>query len=292
ALGGAAAWPLAARAQQPDRMKRVGILIGYSEDDPETQSRLAAFHQGLAKRGWSEGRNVRFEYRFAAATAEKYDALAKDLVALQADVIVGHTTSVAAALQRQTRVIPIIFVNVSDPIGSGFVASLARPGGNLTGVLQYEAGIVGKWLAMLKEVSPPIARVALVANPKTTPYEYFLRSAEAVAPSLAVAVIPSPVETAADIERVVESLGRIPNAGLVLPPDGTTVAHRDLIIALARRHRIPAIYAFHFMVTAGGLMSYGTDQADMFRLVAFYVDRILRGDRPSELPVQSPARFE
>ena len=185
--------------------------------------------------------------------------------------------------------IPIVFVNVSDPIGSGFVASLARPGRNLTGVLQYEAGIVGKWLAMLKEISPRLARVGLLANPKTTAYDYFVRSA-AVAASLGLVLVASPVETAADVERAVESL--VPDGGLLVPPDASTTADRDLIIGLAARHRIPAVYAFGFMVTAGGLMSYGTNQADMFRLSAYYVDRILRGDRPADLPVQSPTKFE
>ena len=292
-LGGAAvAWPLAARAQQADRVRRIGVLIGYAEDDPETKVRLAAFRQRLEKRGWSEGRNVQIETRFAAARADKYEPLAKELVATQPDVILAHTTQVAAALQRESRAIPIVFVNVSDPIGSGFVASLARPGGNFTGVLQYEASVVGKWLAMLKEIAPRLERVALVANPKTSPYDYFLRAAEAAAPSLAIKMVPSPVATAADIEHAIDSFAGAPNGGLLLPPDATTIMHRDLIIALAARHKLPAVYAFHFLVAAGGLMSYGTDQVEMFRLAASYVDRILRGDKPADLPVQAPTKFE
>ena len=268
------------------------MLIGYAEDDPETQARLAAFRQRLEKRGWTEGRNVHIETRFAGSDSSKYEPLAKELVATQPDVILAHTTRVAAALQRESRVIPIVFVNVSDPIGSGFVASLARPGENFTGVLQYEASVVGKWLAMLKEIEPRLERVAFVANPKTTPYDYFLHAAEAAAPALSVKMVSSPVATAANIEQAIESFAGTPNGGLLLPPDGTTILHRDLLIALAARHKLPAVYAFDFFVVAGGLMSYGIDQDDNFRLAASYVDRILRGDKPADLPVQAPTKFE
>jgi putative tryptophan/tyrosine transport system substrate-binding protein len=291
-LAGATAWPLTARAQQADRVRRIGVLIGYTEDDPETKARLAAFRQRLEKRGWTEGRNVHIETRFAGSDSSKYEPLAKELVATQPDVILAHTTRVAAALQRESRVIPIVFVNVSDPIGSGFVASLARPGENFTGVLQYEASVVGKWLAMLKEIEPRLERVAFVANPKTTPYDYFLRAAEAAAPALSVKMVSSPVATAANIEQAIESFAGTPNGGLLLPPDGTTILHRDLVIALAARHKLPAVYAFDFFVVAGGLMSYGIDQDDNFRLAASYVDRILRGDKPADLPVQAPTKFE
>jgi putative tryptophan/tyrosine transport system substrate-binding protein len=188
-------------------------------------------------------------------------------------------------------VIPIVFVNVSDPIGSGFVASLARPGENFTGVLQYEASVVGKWLAMLKEIAPRLERVAVVANPKSTPYDYFLRAAEAAAPALSIKMVSSPVATAADIEHAIESFAGTSNGGLLLPPDGTTILHRDLLIALAARHKLPAVYAFDFFVATGGLMSYGTDQDDVFRLAASCVDRILRGDKPADLPVQAPTKF-
>jgi putative tryptophan/tyrosine transport system substrate-binding protein len=291
-LGGTAvAWPVVARAQQADRVRHIGVLMGYAEDDPETKVRLAAFRQRLEKRGWSEGRNVQIETRFAAR-ADKYESLAKELFATQPDVILAHTTQVAAALQREGRAIPIVFVNVSDPIGSGLVASLARPSGIFTGVLQYEAGVVGKWLAMLKEIAPRLEHVALVANPKTSPYDYFLRAAEAAAPSLAIKMVPNPVATAADIEHAINSFAGVPNGGLLLPADATIILHRDLIIALAARHKLPAVYPFHFMVTAGGLMSYGIDQAETFRLAASYVDRILRGDKPADLPVQAPTKFE
>lgn len=292
-LGGAAAvWPLAARAQQADHVRRIGVLIAYTEDDPETKLRLAAFRQRLEKRGWSEGHNVQIDIRFGAGRADKYGSLAKELVATNLDVIIAHTTPAAVALQRESRVIPMVFVNVSDPIGSGFVASLARPGGNFTGVLQYEAGVVGKWLAILKEIAPRLERVAFVANPKTTPYDYFLRSAETAATSLAIKLVPSPVATSADIEHAIESFAGTPNGGLLLPSDTTTLVHRDLIIALAARHKLPAVYPANFFTAAGGLMSYGSDQVEIFRVAASYVDRILRGDKPADLPVQAPTKFE
>ena len=207
-------------------------------------------------------------------------------------MILAHSTYVTEALQQETHTVPIVFVTVSDPIGSGFIASFARPGGNLTGMLFYEEGIAGKWLAMLKEIAPHLARAALIANPKTTPYDYFLRSAKAVASSLAIELVPSHVETAADIERAIVTFARVPDGGLVLPPDSTTSLHRDLIIELAARHRLPAVYPARFFVAAGGLMSYATDQVDMFRRAASYVDRILRGDKPADLPVQAPTRYE
>jgi putative ABC transport system substrate-binding protein len=291
-LGGAAAWPLAARAQQGERMRRIGVLVSSAEDDLDMQARVAGFRQGLEKLGWSEDRNAGIDARFAAGKADQFQVLAKELVALQPDVIFAHSTPLVAALQRESRTIPIVFVSVSDPIGSGFVASLARPGGNLTGLLQYEEGIAGKWLAMLKEIAPGLARAGLMANPKTTAYDYFLRAAQTVAPSLMIEVVPNPVETAADIERVIESAARAQNGGLLLPPDTTTTLHRDLIITLAARHRLPAVYPFRVFVAAGGLMSYGTEQVAMFQQAARYVDRILRGAKPADLPVQAPTRFE
>jgi len=289
-LGGATvAWPLSARAQS-DQVRRIGVLVGLAEDDPQSKARLAAFRQGLERRGWSEGRNVRIDSRFTASP--DYQPLAKELIALQPDVILANSTQVAIALQRESREIPIVFVNVSDPIGSGLVANLARPGGNLTGVLFFEESITGKWLAMLKEIAPQLTRVALLANPKTTAYDYFLRSAKAIAPSLAIELVPNPVETAADIERTIVDFARVPNGGLVLPPDFTTITYRDLIIALAARHRLPTVYSASYYVEAGGLMSYGVDPVENFRLAGSYVDRILRGDKPADLPVQAPTKYE
>jgi ABC-type uncharacterized transport system substrate-binding protein len=223
-LGGAAAapslfWPLAARAKQAERMRRVGVLMAFAEDDPETTARVAGFRHGLERLGWSEGRNVRFDYRFARGSADQFQPLAKELVALQPDVILAQSTPVAAVLQRESRVTPIVFINVSDPIGSGFIASVARPGGNLTGLQMYEEGIAGKWFALLKEIAPRLTRAVFIANPKTTAYDYFVRSAKVVASSLAIDLSPSPVETAPDIERVIVSFARLPDGCLILPPD-------------------------------------------------------------------------
>jgi putative tryptophan/tyrosine transport system substrate-binding protein len=290
-LGGAVAWPVAARAQQVERMRRIGVLTGDTENDPENKARLAAFRQELERLGWSEGRNVRIEYRFAANNPDQYHPLAKELVSLQPDVFLAYATPVAAAFQRESRTIPTVFVSVSDPVGSGLVASLARPGGNLTGFLLYEEGITGKWLAMLKEIAPSLSRAALIANPRRTPYDYFVRSAKSVASSLAIELAASPAENAADIERVIESFARQPNGGLVVLP-GTPTEHRDLVIALAARHRIPAVYYSRSFVAAGGLMSYGTDLPDQSRQAASYVDRILRGANAADLPVQAPTKFE
>jgi putative ABC transport system substrate-binding protein len=296
-LGGSAvaAWPLAARTQQAERMRRIGVLVGLAESDPEIKARLSAFRQGLEKRGWSEGRNVRIDYRFAPASAQA-QVLAKDLVALQPDVILAQSTPVTAALQRESRTIPIVFTVVSDPVGSGFVASLPRPGGNITGVMNYEASVIGKWLAMLKEIAPSLVRAAVVANPKTaTFYDYYLHAAEAAAPSVGIELVPSLVENATDatdIERAIASFASTPNGGLVLIPDVTTMVHRDLIIVFAARHRIPAVYYSRVFVEAGGLMSYGNDLVDVFRQAAAYVDRILRGDNPADLPVQAATKFE
>ena len=285
------AWPLAARAQQPERVRRIGVLVGLAENDPEMKERLAGLRQGLEKFGWAEGSNLRIDYRFAPAGTQAR-LLARELVALQPDVIITASTPATAAMQAETSTIPIVFAGVADPIGSGFVASLSRPDGNLTGLLQYEESITGKWLAMLKEIAPNLMRAALVANPRTAAFDYFLRSAKALAPSLAIDLVPTPVDSAADIERAIETFAREPNGGLVLPPDTTTVVHRDLIIALASRHRLPAVYAIRVFVAAGGLMCYGTDFVDLYRQAASYVDSILRGAKAADLPVQTPTKFE
>ena len=290
-VGTAVARPLAGRAQQAERMRRVAILMGLAEDDPETKARLEKFRADIEKLGWSEGRNVHIEIRFAPAGANA-QALAKQLIALQPDVILAHSAQVADVVQRETRTIPVVFVNVSDPIGAGFIASLARPGGNFTGVLHYEVGIVGKWLAMLKEIAPRVTRAAVVGDPKSPVFNYFVRAAETAGPSLAMEIVSAPVERAADIERSINSFAHTPNGGLIFPPDITTITHRDLIIAMAARHRLPAIYPFRLFVVKGGLMSYGTDQVTMFGQTASYIDRILRGANPADIPVQAPTKYE
>jgi putative ABC transport system substrate-binding protein len=287
-LGGTAtAWPLVGRAQQLDHVPLIGILSG-PKDDPQVKAQLAAFRQGLERLGWSEGRNVQIEYRFA--TIDSARVLAAELIASQPDVIFVESTAYTALLQQQTRTIPIVFNSVTDPLGSRLIASLARPGGNLTGIMLYEASVTGKWLSMLKEIAPQLTRVALVHNPKTT--IYYLRAAEALAPSLAIELVPSPVENAAEIEHAIESFARLPNGGLMLTPDLTTFVHRGLIIALAIRYHLPAVYPRREWVTDGGLMSYGTDRIDTYRLAASYVDRILRGAKPVDLPVQAPVKYE
>jgi putative ABC transport system substrate-binding protein len=292
ALGGAAAWPLSARAQQGGRMRRIGVLTGFAEDESEIKARLAGFRQGLERLGWSEGRNIRLEYRYAPGGAERARTLAKGLVALQPDVILAHSTPIVEALKPESRTIPIVFVGITDPVAQGFVASLANPGGNLTGLMQFEASITGKWLAMLKEIAPSLTRAALIGDHNVSNFEHFMRAAETLAPALAIEPVPFQVDTAADVERAIESFALVPNGGLVLLPFLPNTTHRDLIIALAARHRLPAVHSGRYYVTGGGLMSYGIDRVDEFRQAATYVDRILRGDKPADLPVQAPVKFE
>jgi putative tryptophan/tyrosine transport system substrate-binding protein len=245
-VGGAAVLPVAARAQQGERMRRIGVLVSGSEGDPEMQARLAGFREGLKRLGWTEGDNLRIDYRYASASAERSQALARELVALRPDAVLAFASISAVALQRESRALPIVFVGIPDPIGLGLIASLAQPGGNLTGSLLYEPAIVGKWLAMLKELAPQLTRVAILFNRKTSPYPYYEPTANAIAPSLAIELVAMHVETAAEIERAIESFARVPNGGLLVPPDLTAVLHRDLVIALAARHRLPAVYQARF----------------------------------------------
>jgi putative tryptophan/tyrosine transport system substrate-binding protein len=289
-VGATAAWPLIVRAQQT---RRIGVMIALPEHDPELKKWLAAFREALERLGWSQGRNIHLDYRFAPAGAHAQE-FAKELLALQPDVILAFSTPVTAAFQRESRTIPIVFIGIADAVGQGFVPSLAQPGGNLTGLTMYEASVSGKWLAMLKEIEPQLARAAFVVNPKTAPYyDFYMRGAKAVAPSLAIEPVLTTIENnAADIQRAIATFAHAtPKGGLVVPGDSTTNAHRDLIISLTAQHRLPAVYTNEFFVTAGGLMSYGVDWVNEFGQAAFYVDRILRGAKPTDLPVQAATKF-
>jgi putative ABC transport system substrate-binding protein len=278
-------------AQQGRGTRRVGVFTALAADEPVFKARFEVFQRELERLGWLSGRNLQLDYRFGAGQSDRYLAMAQELIASQPDAIVAHTTQVATVLHRATQAIPIMFFDVSDPIGIGFVASLTRPGDNMTGVLLYEAGIAGKWLAMLKEIAPRLTRVAVVGNPKTTAFDYFQRAAEAAAPSIQVDLVPTRVESAAEIERAVTSFASASNGGLLLLPDPTNVGNRALIVALAAQHRLPAVYPFRLFITAGGLMAYETEQSEISRLVASYVDRILRGAKPADEPVQVPTKY-
>ena len=260
-----------------------------TSNDPE----IKAFEQELEKRGWSEGRNIHIDHRHAPAGAQA-QTLAKELVAMQPEVIFAMSRPATAALQKETSTIPIVFTYVIDPIGAGFIASLARPGGNITGLMAYDPSTVGKWLSMLKEIAPQTARVGLLGNPKTAVYyDYLLGAAQAVAPSLGIEAFPSRIENdATDIERAIAAIASMPNSGMLVLPEATTAVNYKLIITLAARNRLPAVYSFKFMVQAGALMSYGIVSADHYRQAAYYVDRILRGAKPAELPVQAPTKYE
>ena len=293
-LGGAAAvaWPLAARAQQPERVPRIGVLMASAADDSENQARMAAFLQGLAQLGWTDGRNIRIDTRWAT-NADDIRRHATELAALAPDVLVAAsgTTTVAPLLQA-TRTVPIVFVNVIDPVGAGFVASLARPGGNATGFTIFEYGMSGKWLELLKQIAPSMTRAAVLRDPAIASGIGQFGAVQAVAPSLGVELSPVDVHDAGEIERAVTAFARGLNGGLIVTAGALTISHRQPIIALAARHKLPAVYPARFHVTAGGLISYGPDVIDQFRRAAGYVDRILRGEKPAELPVQAPTKYE
>ena len=291
--GAAAAWPLAARAQQPDQMRRIGVLTAYAESDPVAQVRVVAFRDKLQKLGWTEGRNIRIDYRWAAGDREAMQRFAKELVALQPDLIFSVNTPTTAALLQQTHTIPIVFAVVTDPVGSGFVASLPRPGGNATGFTLMEPTMAGKWLELLKEIAPRAARVAFLFNPATAPYaDYYLNPFRAAAASFAVEAIAAPVHDTSELESVVAAQAREPNGGLIAMPDSFTTAHRVEITSLAVRYHLPAVYPYRYFTEVGGLLSYGSDQLDDYLRAASYVDRILKGAKPSGLPVQAPVKFE
>ena len=293
-LGGAVtAWPFAGRAQQLDRMRRIAILMVFPEGDREGQAFVAAFRDELRKLGWIEGRNIRIDRRWAAADdAALIPRFANELVALEPDLILSHSTPTTAAFLKQTRTIPIIFAFVSDPLGSGFVASFQEPSGNATGFIVMEPTMASKWLELLKEIAPRITRVAFLFNPAMAPYAgYYLAPFKTAATSLGVEPIASPVHNISELETTIATLAREPNGGFIVMPDVFTDSHREKIVSLAARYRVPATYPFRHFTTAGGLLSYGTEQIDNFRRAAVYADRILRGAKASELPVQGPVKF-
>jgi putative tryptophan/tyrosine transport system substrate-binding protein len=293
-FGGMAAWPIMARAQQSERMRRIGVLMAHADTDPEYRDYLAAFWEELHKLGWTEGRNIQVDTRWGALDdPEVRLRSANELIALQPDLIISKNTPPTETLLQQTHGIPVIFVIVSDPVGSGFVKNLARPDGNATGFMIMEPTIVSKWLELLKEIAPRINRVTFSFNPATTPYrEIYLKPFKAAASSLAVEATAAPVHDISDLEAIFAAEARNPNSGVIIMPDGFMNVHRAEVVALAARYRVPTVYPWRYFTELGGLMSYGNEQRDSFRLAATYADRILKGEKPSDLPVQAPVKFE
>ena len=288
-----AAWPLPARGQQRDRVRQIGVLSPFSENDPETKAKLVALKERLERLGWTDGRNVRIEYRFSDGNIDRTRAAAAELVALTPDVIVAYANPAVSALKPITSTIPIVFTQVSDPVGSGFVADLAHPGGNITGFHSFEPAIGGKWLEVLKQIAPAVRRAAVVHDPRIAANVSFFRAAESASSSLGVAVTSAAVTNAADIEREITAFAQGgPDGGLVVAPAPSTFDRRDLIIALAERWRLPAIYSYRFNVKSGGLVSYGYEGTEQFQQAASYVDRILRGEKPGTLPLQLPSKYQ
>jgi putative ABC transport system substrate-binding protein len=290
-IGAAAVWPLAARAEQPARMRRIGVLMGTSENDPESAQRIAAFREVLGKGGWSEGGNVAIDFRWGGGDPVRMRVLAKELIGATPDIVVAESTPATAALRQETSTIPIVFFAVADPVGRGFVASFPRPGGNVTGFTTTEPTMAGKWLGLLKEIAPRTGRVAAIFNPQTHSGQYW-RSIETAAPTHGVEFAKSPVHGASEIERAVKALANEPNGSLIVMPDSFTLAHRELIVALSAQYRLPSIYAFRVFPRTGGLISYGIDLVEGYRNAASYVDRILKGENPGNLPIQAPTKFE
>ena len=291
-LGGAAAWPLAAKAQQAGRMRRIGVLLPSAADDPESMSRVTAFLQGLQELGWTDGRNVRIDFRWGAGDAEQYGKIASDLIALAPDVVLTLGTLSVKALQRATRTVPIVFAQTTDPVGGGLVESLARPGGNVTGFAAPEFQTSGKYVEVLKEAAPQLTHIAVTRDPGNAAGTAQFAAIQTVASSLGMDTRPVDVRETSEIERVVAAAARQPNTGLIVTASAPAQIHRDLLIALAAQHRLPAIYPYRFFAADGGLISYGVDQHDDFRRAAGYVDRILKGEKPADLPVQAPTKFE
>ena len=289
----AAVWPIAAHAQQPEKMRRIGVLSSLAETDAEAQAWDAAFRTRLIELRWIDGRNVHIDYRWGAGNVDRMRLFAQELVRLNPDVLVGISTPATAALQAATRTIPIVFAWVSDPIGSGFVSSLADPGGNITGFLNIESSVIGKWLALMHEIAPQVSRIGFLFNPQTAPYaRYYLDTFRSAASALSIKAINAPVLSTDEVEAFVTKLGPEPGAGLIIMSDTSMNVYRKTIYSLAARYRLPTIYPYRFFAAEGGLMSYGVSVPDLLRGAASYVDRILRGEKPNELAVQQPTKFE
>jgi putative tryptophan/tyrosine transport system substrate-binding protein len=291
-VGGVAAWPLAARAQQSERKRRVGVLMGLAADDAEAQDRIAAFEQGLQQSGWTNGRNLQIDYRRGAGNTEVTRKYAAELIALAPDVILASGGTVVGPLLQATRSVPIVFTQTPDPVAAGFVSSLARPGGNATGFTTAEYGISGKWLELLKEIAPGVTRAAVLRDPSIPAGIGQFTSIQSVAPSFGIELSPVDVRDASEIERAVAAFARGSNGGLIVTSSGSAAVHRELIITLAARHRLPAVYNYRYFATSGGLISYGPDPIDQYRRAAGYVDRILKGEKAADLPVQAPTKYE
>jgi putative ABC transport system substrate-binding protein len=292
-LGGAAAtWPIAARAQQRERMRRIGVLMAFASDDPEGQARLAAFAQGLQQSGWTVGQNVRVDYRWSGGNADNIRKYAAELVGIAPDVILAHSSQAVAPLLQATRTVPIVFTSVSDPVGAGYVDSLARPGGNATGFLVWEYSIAAKWLELLKEIAPGVTRAAVLRESAIAAGPALFGVIQAAAPSLGVELRPVDVRDAGEIERAITAFAQGANGGLIVTGSVLAAVHRDLIVTLAARHKLPAVYFGRHFVTGDGLISYGPDFVDQFRRAAGYVDRVLKGEKPADLPVQAPTKYE
>jgi putative tryptophan/tyrosine transport system substrate-binding protein len=287
-----ATWPVAAHAQQVGPTRRIAVLMAFAENDPDAQANITVFREALQKLDWTDGRNVRIDYRWGGSDPGRIKRYVLELVGSNPDVMLVSTGLVLQPLRQETRSIPIVFTQITDPVQNGFVASLAHPGGNITGFTSFEASVWGKSLEVLKEVAPHIARVAVILNPDQAPQAGMWRAVEAAAQSLGVAATATPVRNAAEIEHAVNEFAREPNGGLIVLPSAPTTVHRELIIALAARHRLPAIYPYRGFVAGGGLICYGLDLADQYRGAAAYIDRILRGERPADLPIQEPTKFE
>jgi putative ABC transport system substrate-binding protein len=291
-LAAATTWPLAARAQQADRMRRIGVLIQIAEGDLQARVEVAAFLRELQKLGWSEGHNLRVDIRWGGGDADRIRKYAAELTALAPEVVLAPRGTVVGALQQASQYVPIVFVNVTDPVGRGYVASLARPAGNATGFTSFEFAMGGKWLEVLKEIAPRVTHVAVLRDPAITAGIGYLAAIHALAPSIAVEVTPVDVRHTSDIERAVASFAGTSNGGMIVTADPAAIVHREAIITLAARHRLPAIYPYRFFVTSGGLITYGLNNVEQYRLAAGYVGRILKGEKPADLPVQAPTNYQ